>query len=203
MKRNEMLSYTAEDINNMNKQELIELGKAERKAIKDAKYRLIKSDVQYSPALNYLNEKGNISIKKSMSINELRREITKGRVILQMKTLYVKDARKLQKDMIDTLSARLGSTITPEQSKLLWQLIDRVKDTEPVLLHTGDLSYIPKEIQQRVFQTMVESDSSTYKSVDKLFESVMETLENDYMERELNESGYYDNLDEDGFYSFS
>ena len=79
MKRDEMLSYTAEDISKMNKEELLELARAEQKAIKDARYRLQNAEIN-SPALRQIQEVGNISAKKSMTVNQLRHEVTKGRM---------------------------------------------------------------------------------------------------------------------------
>lgn len=192
MTRDKMLSYTAEDINNMDKQQLLELARAERKAIKDARYRLKQSDVQYSPAQNYLEETGNISAKESMTVNELREQVTRGRVILNYQTLYVGDAREVETKMLSSMSERLGAEISPEESKAMWDIIKKIGEEEPALLNTPDIKYIPKETQQRVYNTMIEykqSHRQRGKGISKyrmnqMYKTALNTLKSDYRERE-------------------
>lgn len=192
MTRDKMLSYTTEDINRMNKQQLLELARAERKAIKDARYRLKQSDVQYSPAEKYLEESGNISAKESMTVNELREQVTRGRVILNYQTLYVGDAREVENKMLASMSERLGAEISPEESKAMWDIIKKIGEEEPTLLNTPDIKYIPKETQQRIYDIMIE-DKSTHKTrgkgvskqrFNRMYRTALNALKSDYRERE-------------------
>lgn len=191
MTREEMLSYTAEDISKMNKSELLDLARAERKAIKDARYRLNAADID-SPAARYLDESGNISAKESMSVNELREQITRGRVILNYKTLYVGEAKDVETKMRGALSERLGEDLSQADSKLLWDILKRVAEDNQALLDAPEINYIPKAAQQRVFQIINDynknhkqrgQSAGTWRK-NEIFKNVMAELKSDYRERE-------------------
>lgn len=196
MTREEMLSYTIEDINKMTKSELLELARSERKAIKNARYRQKHSDIMDSAAMRNLEETGNISAKESMTVNQLREQVARGRVILNYQTLYVGDARKVQEKMISQMSERLGHELTPKESKQMWDIIAKVREENPALLNTPNLNYIPKETQQRVYDVMmkyqqqVRSESKsgrmrmTKRRMNELYNIITDALKFDYMERE-------------------
>lgn len=192
MTREEMLSYTIEDINKMSKSELLELARSERKAIKNARYRQKHSDIMDSPAMRNLEETGNISAKESMTVNQLREQVTRGRVILNYQTLYVGDARQVQEKMISQMSERFGRELTPKESKQLWDIIDKVREEYPALLNAPKLNYIPKETQQRVFDVMMSYNRKhkigkrnlSKKSMQELYNTTVDELIFDYMERE-------------------
>ena len=186
MKRSEMLSYTAEDINKMNKQQLLELAKAEQKAIKDARYRLEQAEIN-APALRQIQKAGNISAKKSMTVNQLRREITKGRVILNYRTSTVREARNVENEIVGALSSRLNKPeLTEDQSKTLWKIIDRMREAdEKALLNTSKLRYVPTSTQNKVYDVMTkygyagegELDDD---ELDRLYKIVEKELKVDY-----------------------
>lgn len=194
MTREEMLSYTAEDISKMNKSELLDLARAERKAIKDARYRLKAADID-SPAARYLDESGNISVKESMSVNELREQITRGRVILNYKTLYVGEAKDVETKMRGALSERLGEDMSKADSKLLWDIISKVAESEKSLLSVTELPYIPRQAQQRVYEIITEYNQKHKKRgkgvsewrKKQIFKTVMNELQSDYEGREEND----------------
>lgn len=186
MKRDEMLSYTAEDINKMNKQQLLELARAEQKAIKDARYRLQEAQIN-APALRQIQEAGNISAKKSMTVNQLRREIAKGRVILNYRTSTVREARKVESEIVGSLSSRLKApSLTEDESKTLWKIIDRMREAdEKALLNTSKLRYVPTSTQNRVYDIMVQngytgSGELDDDELDRLYNLVENELKIDY-----------------------
>lgn len=186
MKRSEMLSYTAEDINKMNKQQLLELAKAEQKAIKDARYRLEQAQIN-APALRQIQEVGNISAKKSMTVNQLRREIAKGRVMLNYRTSTVGEARKVESEIVGSLSSRLNAPqLSEDESKTLWKIIDRMREAdEKALLNTSKLRYVPTSTQNRVYDIMVQngyigSGELDDDELDRLYNLVENELKIDY-----------------------
>ena len=186
MKRSEMLSYTAEDINKMNKQQLLELARAEQKAIKDARYRLQEAQIN-APALRQIQEAGNISAKKSMTVNQLRREIAKGRVMLNYRTSTVREARKVESEIVGSLSSRLNAPqLTEDESKTLWKIIDRMREAdEKALLNTSKLRYVPTSTQNRVYDIMVQngytgSGELDDDELDRLYNLVENELKIDY-----------------------
>ena len=182
MTRDELLSYDAEEINRMNKEELLALAKAEQKNLKDAMRRLRKSGIK-TPASKQYEKTGNISAKKSMSLNQLRHEVMKGQVMLRYKTGTVSGAKEFLEDvrgnLLTQLSGRLDEPITETQSENLWTIIAKLVEDAPGLIDAPDLKYVPAETQQRVYDII------------KITEKLNNT---DYMNRELSEE------DEDAFY---
>lgn len=187
MKRDEMLSYTAEDISKMNKKELLELARAEQKAIKDARYRLQNAEIN-SPALRQIQEVGNISAKKSMTVNQLRHEVTKGRVLLNYETITVGRAREVENEIIGALANRIHQPeLTKEQSKTLWKVIDKLREADnKALLNTSDLRKV-SDAQYKVYALMKKHgfmDETDDDDIDKLQSIVENALERDYQARQ-------------------
>ena len=210
MTRDELLSYDAEQINRMTKEELLQLAKAEQKNLKDAMRRLRKEDLM-TPALKRFQKTGNISAKKSMTLNQLRHEVMKGQVMLRYKTGTVTEARKFSENVRETLlsslSGRLDEPITEQASANLWKMIAKLVENAPALIDAPDLKYVPKETQQKVYDIIkqVESDSGkaflnsdlSQEKEDELYDRVFNELVLDYE----NERGQ-DYEEDDDFYFF-
>lgn len=199
MTRKEMLSFTAEDINSMNKEELLQLAKAEQKAIKDARYRLKNAGMETS-ASRQLSDAGNISAKKSMTRNELMREVAKGRTILNYKTLQVSDARKVEQEMLSTFQSEIARNPTKHEMKAVWQIIDKIRDSNPALTTVGGTNP-HTSIKQAVYDVVHENKKGNRaigkKQLEYLRTLAEEKLSNLYEERQYKHEAELYEFDED------
>ena len=206
MTREELLSYDAEEINRMNKTELLALAKAEQKNLKDAMRRLRKEDLM-TPALKSFQKTGNISAKKSMTLNQLRHEVMKGQVMLRYKTGTVAQARQfsesVRSSLLTSISGRLEEPITEQASKNLWSMISRLVESAPTLIEAPDLKYVPKETQQKVYDLIKQVENKTGTSFlnrdlsDEDEDMLYEKLKNILEPKNNDESGHDDEEDDD------
>lgn len=191
MKREEILQYTGDDINNMSEDELYRLGKAIQKNIKDSLYRLKKENLS-TPARKQIEKSGNISITKKMNQGVLKREVAKGLTMVRYKTGTVSGAREVEANMkqglLNRLQGRLDvSDITEDESKTMWDIIKRLGESPDTrnLLDTTELKYIPKETQQRVYQIMKVANAED--DPDKLYSISKGLLDNVYKGESFND----------------
>lgn len=199
MKRDEMLSLTAEDINSMSKEDLLKLAKAEQKAIKDARYRLKEKGLDTS-ASRSLGKSGNISAKQSMTRNELMREVVKGRTILNFKTLYVSDAKEVEKEMLSTFQSEIARNPTKAELKAVWQIIDKIREENPALTTVGGTNP-HSSIKQAVYDVVHENRNKRGKIGKKQIENMKSIAENKlkeiYQERQYDHEKELYGFDED------
>lgn len=201
MTRDELLSYDAEDINKMTKEELYQLAKAEQKNIKDAMRRLRLNKLD-TPALKRYEAAGNVSAKKSMSRNELLHQVMKGQTMLRYKTGTVSEAKKFQKSvrhsLLTSLEGRLDADISPTASKNLWKVISKLTQEAPGLINAPDLKYVPKEAQQKVYDVMKNNEllnkELTQEEEEQLYSQTFDSLVEDYEKA--------DDFDEEDLYGF-
>ena len=182
MTRQELLSYSAEDINKMNKAQLLELAKAEQKNLKDAMRRLRQSELD-TPALKQFEKVGNVQAKKNMTAGELKREVMKGQVMLRYKTGTVGTAKASQAAMKEGLIGRLSSrlnvdNITEDESKAMWKVIARMQENAETkaLLDTPNEKYIPKETQQKVYEIMKTANTTDPDKLQYYTEGVLDNV---------------------------
>lgn len=108
---------------------------------------------------------------KTQLINEFRREVT----FMSAKTSSVSGAKQVNKETIETLKEQgiidSDRELTPQEMKDYWQIMDRLRDTNPALFVNQCLLY-----GDDVYREIADGE----KSKDEIFNEIQEKINEDY-----------------------